>query len=181
MTLAPVIFVLLGVALIIVMMLAGRWSSEDSPPAIPEEDPALYSFSRDAADPLLLRIFSASDLQFVQCQNSPRTLQLFRRERKRLALLFIGELRARTRQIKTLHALAARRAANPNPGAEVQIALGYFFILFLTGVLSLLIQIFGISAIRFLAAPASALAARLSRLAQVSQSVRDVPGKSASR
>jgi len=180
MTLAPVIFVLLGVVLIIVMMLAGRWPSEDSSPAIPDEDPAPYSFSRDAAN-LLVHIFSASDLQFVQCQNDRRTLQLFRRERKRLALLFIGELRARTRKIKTLHALMARRAANPNPGAEVQIALGYFFILFLTGVLSLLIQIFGISAIRFLAAPASALAARLSRLAQVSQSVRDVPGNSASR
>jgi hypothetical protein len=132
--------------------------------------PLILSWSAFLAPP----ICSTSNARTI------RALFSFSVERKRLALLFLGELRARTRQIKALHALVARDATNPNQGAEVQIALGYFFILFLTGALSLLIQIFGISAIRFLAAPASALATRLSRLVQVSQSVREVPGNSAS-
>jgi hypothetical protein len=180
MTLATFIFVFLGFILIVIMMIAGRTDDEDSA-AIPSEDAMLTPFSREAAATLLTRIFSASDLQYLQRQNNPHILKLFRRERKRVALLFLGEMSARTRQIKTLHARVAREAVNSNPSVELQIALGYFSILFFTGVLSFLIQVFGISAIRVLAAPASALAGRLSRLAQVSQSVRDLSGNSVSR
>jgi hypothetical protein len=180
MTMATLIFVLLGFILIVIMMIAGRTDDDDSP-AIPSDDALLSPFSREAAAPLLARIFSASDLQYLQRQNNPHILRLFRRERKRVALLFLAELSARTRQIKTLHARVAREAINPNPSVEVQIALGYFSILFFTGMLSFLIQIFGISAIRFLAVPALALAGLLSRLAQISQSVRDLSGNSVSR
>jgi hypothetical protein len=181
MTLATLIFVLLGFTLMVVMMIAARINSDDDSPAIPGDDTLLSPFSRDAAAPLLTRIFSASDLQYLQRQNDPHILRLFRRERKRVALLFLGELSARTRQIKTLHARVAREAVSSNPGAEVRIALGYFSILFFTGMLSLLIQIFGVSAIRFLAVPALALAGRLSRLAQISQSPRDLSQNSISR
>jgi len=181
MTLAACIFVLLGFLLVVALMLAARTDSEESSPAI-SDDAALPSpFSRDSGTPLLSRIFSASDLQYVQRQNNPHVLRLFRHERKRVALLFLSDLRARTHQIKTLHTRAALNALAPNPGAEVRIAVGYFSILFFTAVLSLLVQIFGISAVRFLAAPASALAAYLSRLAQISQSVRDVAENSAVR
>jgi hypothetical protein len=180
MTLATFIFVLLGFLLVVVLMLAAR-TSEDAPPAIPDDAAPLTPFSRDTAAPLLSKIFSASDLHYVQRQNNPHVLRLFRHERKRVALLFLTDLRMRTHEIKTLHARAALNAAAPNPAAEIRIALGYFSILFFTAVLSLLIQIFGISAIRFLAAPASALAGHLSRLAQISQSVRDVAENSASR
>jgi hypothetical protein len=181
MTLAIIIFVLLGVILIVVLMVAARMNSDDDSPAIPNQDALLSPFSRDVAAPLLTRIFSASDLQYLQRQNDPHILRLFRRERKRVALLFLGEVSARTRQIKTLHARVAREAINSNPGAEVRIALGYFSILFFTAILSFFIQIFGISATRFLAAPALALAGRLSTLAQISQSVRDLSGNSVSR
>jgi len=181
MTLAAFIFVLIGFLLVVALMLAARTDSEESSPAISDDAAPPSPFSRESAAHLLSRIFSASDLQYVQRQNNPHVLRLFRHERKRVALLFLGDLRARTHQIKTVHARAALNATAPNPGAEVRIAVGYFSILFFTAMLSLLVQIFGVSAIRFLAAPASALAAHLSRLAQISQSVRDVAENSAVR
>jgi hypothetical protein len=181
MTLAAFIFVLIGFLLVVALMLAARTDPEESSPAISDDAAPPSPFSRESAAHLLSRIFSASDLQYVQRQNNPHVLRLFRHERKRVALLFLGDLRARTHQIKTVHARAALNAIAPNPGAEVRIAVGYFSILFFTAMLSLLVQIFGISAIRFLAAPASALAAHLSRLAQISQSVRDVAENSAVR
>jgi hypothetical protein len=181
MTVATVVFVLLGFLLIVALMVAARTGSEDVSEAIPDAV-ALYSpLSHEAAAPLLSRIFSASDLQYVQRQNNPHVLRLFRHERKRVALLFFSDLRLRTREIKTLHARAALTATSPNPSTEVRIAFGYFSILFATTALSLLVQVFGISAIRVLAAPASALAGHLSTLAQISQSVRDVAENSASR
>jgi hypothetical protein len=181
MTVATFIFVLLGFLLVAALMLAARTTSEDSPEAIPEAAAMRSPISREVAAPLLSRLFSDSDLQYVRRQNNPHVLWLFRHERKRVALLFLNDLRLRTYEIKTLHARAALTATSPDPGAEVRIAFGYFSILFFTAVLSLLVQVFGISAIRFLAAPASALAGHLSRLAQISQSVRDVAEDSASR
>jgi hypothetical protein len=181
MTLATFIFVLLGFLLVVVLTLVARSTSEEAPEAIPDAAALHSPFSREATTPLLSRIFSASDLQYVQRQNNPHVLRLFRHERKRVALLFLSDLRLRTQEIKALHARGALTATSPNPGAEVRIAFGYFSMLFFTAVLSLLVQVFGISAIRFLAVPASALAGRLSRLAQISQSVRDVAENSASR
>jgi hypothetical protein len=171
MTVATFIFVLLGFLLVLVLMLAARSTSEESSPAIPDDAIVPSPFSGDTAAPLLSRIFSASDLHYVQRHNNPHVLRLFRQERKRVALLFLSDLRARTHEIKTVHARAALTASAPTPGVEVRIAVGYFSILFFTAILSLLIRIFGVSAIRFMAAPASALAGQLSTLAQISQSV----------
>jgi hypothetical protein len=181
MNIAAFIFVLLGFLLLVALMVAARTSSDDASAAIPDVAALHAPLSQEAAAPLLSRIFSASDLQYVQRQNNPHVLRLFRHERKRVALLFLSALRLSAQEIKTLHARAALTATSPNPAAEVRIAFGYFSILFSSAVLSLLVQVFGISAIRFLAAPTSALAGHLSMLAQISQSVRDAAENSASR
>jgi hypothetical protein len=181
MTLATIVFVLLGFLMVFVLTLAARGTSGESP-AIPDDHaPRPSSFPRDTAAPLLSRIFSASDLQYVQLQNNPHVLQLFRQERKRVALLFLSDLRLRTHEIKSLHTRAALTASAPSPGAEVRIAFGYFSVLFFAALLSMLVQCFGISAIRFLAAPAAALARQLSSLAKISQSVGAVAEDPASR
>lgn len=178
MTVEIYIFVLLAIALVVFLAGALQTTPEDDSSNLIGEDPPHPAHFFDAPPHLLLRIFGDGDFEFIRHHNNPRIFRLFRSERKRLALLFLADLRAHTRQVKTLHTRVAREAVHPNPSAEIQIAFGYFSILFFSSLLSFIILLFGISAVRFLAVPASALAGRLSRLAQIAQSVRDVSGNS---
>lgn len=71
------------------------------------------------------RIFDASDLEFISKQTPRGTPALFLRERKRLALYWLGYQLKRLRQLREFHAAAVRVDARVQAAAEFQLALKY--------------------------------------------------------
>lgn len=179
MTAELIVFIFLGILLLLFLPAAFARPADEEPRTVLEDHPAYPMYSSNSGPELLTCIFNSADLRYVRGLQNPQLLQLFRRERRRLALLFLSDLRARTHQIKNLHTISARQASNPNPSTELLIAFDYFSILALSWLLSLLVRLLGISAVRLLAAPASALSGRLSHLAMVSESAAQ-PSRDAS-
>ena len=111
---------------------------------------------------VLDRIFQREDLDFVARQDSREALELFRRERKRIAHLWIRQIRQEIAGIRQVHVAMVRESSDLDPATELKVALEYLLVSGLCWLMTVAIYFLGPVHTRGLARHASELAADLS-------------------
>ena len=118
---------------------------------------------------LVARVFSAEDAKFIRAANSPQLDELFHRERKQVALVWVQQTSAVIQRIMREHKQIARVSHDIDFQTEVKLLLLYSELMLLCGVLSLAVQSIGPLGVRRLAIYADA---HSQRLAQVQESFK---------
>lgn len=117
------------------------------------------------------RIFSRTDSEFVASTKSPQLRQLFRRERKLVALLWVQQTSAAVQRTMHEHARVARGSEDLEFVTEMKLFLLYVELTLICGMLFVAIQSAGPLWLRGLAIYADA---HSQRFAQVQQSIKAV-------
>jgi hypothetical protein len=71
------------------------------------------------------RIFGREDLEFVEALESPEIRELFTAERKRLALVWVRQLRGQIQSLKDFHTRRSRLYASMSRKTELTVALDF--------------------------------------------------------
>jgi hypothetical protein len=125
---------------------------------------------------IVSRIFSAEDRAFVAALHSRRLLRLYRTERSKVALHWVGTISQEVRRIMREHRLQSRHSQNLDVAIETKLLLQYLRLQVVCGLLFVLIRSFGPQAVCTLAAHAGALQQRIARVLQGSSlAARVVP------
>ena len=107
------------------------------------------------------RIFSLVDWTLVQELKNSELSELFRRERKSIALLWVRHTSVRIRQVMRDHAEAARASRNFEPWTELKLVEQYLQLRLICGILYAAIQLAGPLWLRGLAIHAQELSRRI--------------------
>jgi hypothetical protein len=142
--------ILVAVLLFFVLVVSILRSRHNGAAAAIDDDDVLGSGTSDASAEdeavsaqTLTRVFSSCDEAFLAEQASAGLERLLRRERKRLALRWVGRKAAEARSIMRQHARLARTARDLQAFGEVQLALRYIELRSLCGLLFVLVSVFG--------------------------------------
>jgi hypothetical protein len=109
------------------------------------------------------RIFSKDDREFIARTRSPRLQQLYKQERRKVALQWVRCTSREVSRIMRNHRLGSRQSTNLNVAAETKLFCQYAELRFLCGMLLLLIRLFGPHALMDMASHAGELYQRLGR------------------
>jgi hypothetical protein len=112
------------------------------------------------------QIFSPDDWHFVEGVESPLVAQLFRRERKAVALLWVQQTLAGIAQIMREHVEAARGSHDVEFASEAKIFLQHAQLQFACGILYLCIELAGPQGLRGVAVYTDALSRRIAEAGQ---------------
>lgn len=117
---------------------------------------------------LVRRMFAQEDLEFVRSE-APKPVQaLFLEERKRIALLWIDQVRAQIRSLRRFHRGSARFYARLNPRLEMELALWFAGLMCACRILHIVVYVGGpYAAPRMVGAMANA-AARACKISEQS-------------
>lgn len=74
---------------------------------------------------LVQRIFAAEDWDYVRSETAKPVRQMFLEERKRIAILWIDQVRSQIRNLRRFHRGAARHYAQLNPRMEMELAFRF--------------------------------------------------------
>lgn len=161
-------FLGIGTLLLLCLFLLGRSSGTETDEVASDPAPGRYNSPRDLTCPpdVLERIFSPKDFEFILTLKSPRITEIFRRERKIIAILWVKRTSDVVRQIMRRHALNVRSSEDLRVAAEAYFLLRYTALLLICGTLIVLIQTAGPLAVRSLAVYASGLVEQISSLGQ---------------
>lgn len=110
-------------------------------------------------------IFSDSDLYYVRQTGSPEVLHLFLTERRRIALLWVSEIRAQIVSLSRFHRAQSGFYSDLSFAAELSLVRGFWTLLLACRGLQLLIFLRGPFAARSVAIRTLATAERLCELA----------------
>ena len=111
---------------------------------------------------VLDRIFKREDLDFVARQDSREALELFQRERKRIAHFWIRQIRQEISGIRQAHVAMVRERSDLDPATELKVALEYLLVSGLCWLMTAAVYFLGPVHTRRLAHRATELAADLS-------------------
>ncbi len=89
---------------------------------------------------LIERIFGNADLEYVSATGSPRALELFMGERKRLAQAWVRQVRDEVLRLKEFHTRQSRMFADASLATEISIAFNFAELQVQCRVLQLLLQ-----------------------------------------
>jgi len=89
------------------------------------------------------RIFSDSDFDYVSSMGTPDILQLLLEERRRLALLWVGQVRAQIGTLMRFHRSQSALYANLSLSAELRLVYGFWSLLAFCRALEFLIFLRG--------------------------------------
>jgi hypothetical protein len=134
---AGVALLLLLVAVVLKGWLAAREFEE------PTRTPSELEEMETCPEGFASRIFSRADWEFVRGLNAGRIERLFKRERKRVALVWVRQTSAMIRNVMREHAGAARQSHNLEFATEVRIQSQFLTLMAVCGILSVAIQIAG--------------------------------------
>ncbi len=129
------------------------------------------------------KIFSQEDSEFVSKLESPHLGQLFRKERKQVALLWVRQTSAGIRRIMREHAEVARRSSDLEFRTELKVFLQYSELTLVCGILLAAIQLAGPVQVRGLALHASRLSRSIADAQEAFKAAaagREMPGLGAS-
>lgn len=140
------------------------------------QEPALEAGEADAAqacpDVFVSRVFSRGDWEFVHGLRADDIERLFRRERKKVALVWVRQTSAMIKKTVREHAGAARQSKNLEFSTEIRIFAQFLTLMALCGILSIAIQTAGPLSLAGLAH----FVQRLSlRIVKVQESFRPAP------
>jgi hypothetical protein len=124
-----------------------------------------YVFPRDRVEPdtmeLTERIFSPVDWTLIKGLRNPTLTELFRRERKAVALLWVRDTSQGIRQVMRRHAEAARGSRNLKVWTELKLFRQYLELRLTCGILYSAIQMGGPLWLRGLAIHAQELSQKI--------------------
>ncbi|MBZ5701691.1 MAG: hypothetical protein LAN84_07565 [Acidobacteriia bacterium] len=142
----------------------------------PEEQTAVSALRAEPCPPdVVARVFERGDSDFISGQHSPEAEQLFRRERKRLAYLWLRHTRHQLASVRRFHAGMARKSANLNPAVEIRIVFDCALVSGMCWLLAAAIYFFGPVHARGMARYTSELSVRLWSLAGKSAEIPQSP------
>jgi hypothetical protein len=134
--------VIIGIALLLLLglavkgSLAARHLQETAPTS-----------EADAAPPcpesFVSRVFSRGDWEFVRGLDARGIERLFRRERKKVALVWVSQTSMMIRKVMREHAEAARQSANLEFTTEINILAQFLMLMVVCGILSFAIEAAG--------------------------------------
>jgi hypothetical protein len=110
------------------------------------------------------KIFSRSDWEFVAGTDSPKLQQLFREERKAVALLWVRQTSAFIQKVMREHKEAARASSDLQIATETKLLFLYSQLMLVCGALLLAIQVAGPLWLRGVAVYADSLSRRIAGL-----------------
>jgi len=92
---------------------------------------------------LVQRIFAEQDWEYVRSESPAAVRELFMEERKKVALLWVDQVRAQIRSLSRFHRGSARSYARLNPRLEMELALGFAGLTFACRVLRVIVYVGG--------------------------------------
>jgi hypothetical protein len=92
---------------------------------------------------LLARCLSSEDLEFVTERKSSQLLHLFVRERRRLAVGWLRQIRREASRLYRLHVRSVRYAADLRPAAEAKLLLAVILFSVVYGAMLLAVELYG--------------------------------------
>jgi hypothetical protein len=111
------------------------------------QEPALETGEADAAQPcpdiFVSRVFSRGDWEFVRGLGTNDIQRLFKRERKKVALVWVRQISAMIKKTMREHASAARQSENLEFSTEIRIFAQFLTLMAVCGILSIAIQTVG--------------------------------------
>jgi hypothetical protein len=157
---------LLGIVLLLLLLLMaarGSMAAQElgSTPDLPllEDDAGLDTCPAEFVG----RIFSSDDWEFVSDTRSRQLQELFRRERKLVALAWVHQTSIAIRRIMREHTEATRQSHDLRFATETKLVLLYAELMLICGMLFLAIQAASPQRVRGLAVYAGALSGRLAQ------------------
>ena len=165
-----IFFILVGLLLIasVFLMMARRGrKAEGGAQALVDARHALSALQLDLLPSELVgRILAMRDSEYIHAETSPRIQEMFRRERKRIALSWVRQVRGQILSLRRFHLGAARSYAQLSFRTEIGLALDFAALLFACRVLQVMLYLRGPYAVpRMVEATASAA----TRLCSVSE------------
>jgi hypothetical protein len=140
------------------------------------QETALASSEADAAPPcpevFVSRVFSRGDWEFVRGLKAHAVERLFRRERKKVALVWVRQTSMVIRKAMREHAEAARQSENLEFSTEINILAQFLILMVVCGILSVAIEVAGPLFLGGLARLAQSLS---QRAAKVHESLQPAP------
>jgi hypothetical protein len=137
-------------------------------------EPGRAASEEGASEPcpaeLVDRVFSRADWEFVRGLQARGIERLFQQERKKIALVWVGQTSALIRRVIGEHARAARQSKNLEFSTEIKIVAQFLVLMAVCGILSAAIQIAGPMPLGGLAHFAQRLSQRVSKLQETFQS-----------
>jgi hypothetical protein len=129
-----------AVALLLVVLLATtKWWEGQGIVEEPQLEGRILQCPREFA----AQVFSRQDWEYVRGIQEAGIAQLFRHERKRVALLWVRQISALMRQVMREHAEAARESRDLKFGTEAKIFLSYAGLRMICGWMFISIRVAG--------------------------------------
>jgi hypothetical protein len=125
------IFLTVGLILLVfVVAVALRGKAEGGAEALVEAQQALDSLQSELLAPdITARIFTKHDLDFVRSLSVPRIEKFFLRDRKKVALIWVGRVHERICLLRRLHLGSARYYARLSVKTELELAFDFAMLL----------------------------------------------------
>ena len=146
-----IIFVIVGAGLLIILYLFALRTdpkAEGGAQALLEARDAVASLRTGLLPAeLVARVFAQDDLDFVS-ESGYRVQEMFRKERKRIALSWVAQLRRQVLNLKEFHSGQSRLYARLDIRSEIFLALNFASLLTLCRVLQVLFYLRGPHAAR---------------------------------
>lgn len=142
-----ILILLLGIAFFILLYVFVRRSSaraEGGAEALIEARQALNALQSNLLpSDLVRRVFAREDLNFVSSSGSKKIRSAFLRERKRVALSWVSQLRTHVLSLKQFHSGRSRFYAQLDLRTEIALALSFASLLFVCRILEAVFYIRG--------------------------------------
>jgi len=110
---------------------------------------------------LVERVFAQDDLEFVMSRSNPRVQKIFLRERKKIALAWVTQVRKQVLNLKAFHSGQSRLYAGLDARTEIVLALNFISLLVLCRALQAAFYLRGPFAARPMIAPAISVGAKI--------------------
>lgn len=162
------ISIFVGVAIFLVLFLLisrNGEAAEQVSAEVPERSPDEHHSNLLPLE-LVVRIFSKEDREFILQMRSPRLQQLYKVERRKVALHWVRRTSCEVSKIMRTHRLISRQSHDLGAAVEANLLFQYVQLRMLFGLLVLLIQTIGPHALNDLAAHAGELYQRIGRAMQ---------------
>jgi len=130
---------------------------------------------------LVDRVFAQDDLNFVISKSGKQVRELFRRERKRMALLWVDQVRRHVSSLREFHSGQSRLYARLNLRTELGLALQFSSLLVLCRVLQAIFYVQGPYSARHVVGPAVSVAGKVCAVSERSLAFLEPTGSDAFR
>jgi hypothetical protein len=115
-----------AILLIFLIALARRGKAEGAGRVLVGAHRAVFTLETELlANRIVNRIFSREDMDYVLSAESPQAVSILRKERKRIAILWVDRVRGQIRQLQALHLGSARFYARLDVRTELSLACDF--------------------------------------------------------